>query len=632
MNKLILLLFPLLISIPCFAQSDYAVDKIPAELKNNANSVIRDQETTVEMRDLDQVTVSVKKVITVWNKNGDPRAELSVFYNKSTVIQRIKGQVLDAFGKLTNKFSQSDFNDESAVSNGTMYMDYRVKYYSPNVLTYPYTIIYEYELRNKQNLVLPEWYANPYPDQSIQNSKYTFITKPGDEIRIQERNYEGKAEILTTEKTKSYSWSLKNKPARKNEPFSPDADDYITNVKIAAKQFSFYGHKGSYQNWEELGKWVYNDLIKNRQQLPESAVQEVKALVNGVNDDQQKARIIYEYVQKKTRYISVQVGIGGFQPMPASEVQQMAYGDCKALVNYTQTLLKSVGIPSLYCVVNAGTAKKDIDPNFASMDQGNHIILAVPLKADTIWLECTSSETPFGFLGDFTDDRTVFACTPEGGKILRTPKLTTSMNLQNRNGMLHIDSLGNITGQLKTVVSGAQYDNFNNLIGQPNTEQQKLLKATYDIDNINFSNLKLNQDKGLTPNTSTSFNLEIPKYAARNNDLFYLGLNIFNKSRIVPEVKSRTLKVYINRGYTDEDELTFQLPDGYKIEALPESKQINSAFGSYSATIKLAGKTLIYTRKITIKDGTYPADQYKEFSTFMNDINAADRSRIIYKL
>lgn len=634
MKKLMLLLLFLGTTTSCFSQSGYAVDQIPASLKINANSVIRDMETKVEMRDLDQVLISVKKVLTVWNKNGDPRAQLAIHYDKSTVIQRIKGQVLDEFGKLIYKFSQSEFNDESAVSDGSLYVDYRVKYYSPRVVTYPYTIVYEYELRNKQNLILPEWYGNPYPDQSVESNKYVFIAKPEDEIRIKESNYPGKGEVLTAEKTKSYTWQLSNKPARKKEPFAPDpdTDNYISTVKIAAKQFSYYGHKGSYKNWDELGRWVYDELIKNRQELPESALQEVKTLVNGINDDQEKAKKIYEYVQKKTRYISVQIGIGGFQPMPAAEVQQMAYGDCKALVNYTQTLLKSVGIPSLYCVVNAGNVKKDIDPDFAGMEQGNHIILAVPLKTDTLWLECTSSEAPFGFLGDFTDDRTVFACTPEGGKILRTPKLSTVMNQLQSNAALQIDSLGNITGQLKAISSGSQYNNYSYLIGQPAKEQLKLLKDSYDIDNINFSDFKLSQDKSLTPNTALSFNLEIPKYAAKNNNLFYLELNIFNKGRTVPEVKKRTLKVYVNRGYTDEDELIYQLPAGFKLEALPNSKQINSAFGSYSSTIKLEGKTLIYKRKITIKDGTYPAEQYQEFSTFMNDISTADHSRVVYKL
>lgn len=620
------------VAFPCFSQSPYATDLVPSNLKSRANSVIREMETTVDMRATDQVIMTVKKVVTVWNKSGDPRAELVIYYDKSSSIQRVKGQVLDAMGNLNTKFSLSDFNDQSAVSDGSLFVDYRLKYYSPIVTTYPYTVVYEYEIRNKQNLIIPDWYANAYPDQSVEKNKYTFISRPGDEIRIREYNYAGKSEVLKSEKSTSYTWQLSNKPAFKAEPYAPDPERYQTYVKIAAKQFSYYGYKGSYQNWDELGKWVYNDLIKGRQALPEGAVQTVTELVKGIENDREKAKKIYEYVQKKNRYISVQIGIGGLQPMQATEVHQLSYGDCKALVNYTQSLLKAANIPSLYCVVNAGSRKKNMDPDFASVEQGNHIILAVPMKTDTVWLECTSSDSPFGFLGDFTDDRTVLACTPEGGKLLKTPALTSEMNTQKRKAQLQVDAQGSVTGKLNTIFSGSQYDNYQHMVAEPYTEQLKLLKDHYDVDNINFSDFKLVQEKGSNPNTLESFNLDIQKYAAKNNDLFYLELNAFNKTRTIPEVRNRTFPVYINRGYTDEDELIYQLPEGFKVETKPDNKLIISPFGFYSSSLKIEGKTLTYKRTLQLKDGNYPAEKYEEFSNFMSNVNAADHAKLIYKL
>lgn len=614
-----------------YAQN-YAADQVPAQLKVRANATIRDMETVTDMRAVDQVIVSTRKAVTVWNKNGDPKAALFIYYDKSTSIQRIKGQVLDAAGNLIQKITQSNFSDESAVSSGSLFVGYRLKYFQPAINTYPYTVVYEYEVKNKQNLMIPEWYANPYPDESVEKNTYTFISKPNDEIRIKAYNYTGEPVIVKSEKNTSYTWTANNKAAFKQEPYAPDPDNFSTHVKIAAKQFSYYGYKGSYKDWNELGKWVYNDLIKDRQALPETVVQEMKELVKGLDSDKEKAKKIYEYLQKKTRYISVQIGIGGFQPMQATEVQQLSYGDCKALVNYMQSLLKAVDIPSFYCVVNAGNIRKDMDPDFASMEQGNHIILCLPLKTDSVWLECTSTDSPFGFLGDFTDNRTVFACTAEGGKLLRTPDLSTTENLLQRKAELTADKEGNITGQLKTVFSGAQYDNYQNLIGEPYTEQLKLLKRKYDIDNINFSDFKMTQDKSVQPTATESLKLEIPNYAAKNGNRFYLDLNAFNKIQSVPELRTRTLPLYINRGFTDEDELVYQLPEGYVLEARPDDKLISSPFGSYSATIKIEGRKLSYKRKFVLKNGTYPATQYADFSTFMSNVNSSDRSRLIYKL
>jgi hypothetical protein len=615
-----------------FSQETYLVEEIPAALKNRANAVIRKMERTVDMRANDNVILTVKKTVTILNKNGDDEAEMVLFYDKNTAIKYVKGIILDAFGKPVSKFTLSNFTDHSAVNDFSLFEDDRVKHFAPTVLSYPYTIICEYELRFKQNLAIPDWYGGSDAGIAVEHSSYTFICKPEDKIRVKTYNYIGTPELTKTDKFKSQTWTVKNIAAFKPEPYAPDPDNYRTHVKIAPVAFNFYGYKGSYQNWDELGKWIYTDLVKNRQTLPPDAIAEVKALVAGIENDKDKARKIYAYVQKKTRYISVQIGIGGNRPIPAAEVHQVSYGDCKALVNYTQSLLKAVNIPSWYCVVNAGDFKKNMETDFASMNQGNHIILCLPLKNDTTWLECTSQDIPFGFLGSFTDDRTVLACTEEAGKILKTPALTTQMNLQSRRAELYLDKAGNISGNLQTTLGGSQYDNCDQMINQPLTEQLKMLKKAYDIDNIDFSGLKYHQDKGNTPITTESFDLSIQKYAAQTNNHLYLVLNAFNKKRSIPEVKNRLLPVFINRGYIDVDELVYHLPENVNIELTPDDKILKNEFGMYQVTIKKEDKKLIYTRKFTLNNGTYPAEKYADFANFIATVNLADQVKAIFKL
>ncbi|SMC95531.1 DUF3857 domain-containing protein [Pedobacter africanus] len=624
--------FMLLCSFSCFAQQeDYTADQIAPALKTRATAVIRKMETTVNMQADDHVIMTVKKVVTVLNKNGDEQAELTLWYSKNLAIKSAKGIILDAFGKPTGKFTLSNFSDHSAVSDISLFEDDRLKHFAPTVLNYPYTVVCEYELRFKQNLMIPVWRAGGIPGVAVASNSFTFTCKPEDKIRIKSTNYKGEPEITESPKSKSMTWTVKNVPAFKPEPFAPDPESYCTTIKIAPEAFNYYGYKGNYQNWKELGMWEYTELIKNRQNLPADAIATVKTLVQGVDNDKDKARKIYEYVQRKTRYISVQIGIGGHMPMQASEVQQLSYGDCKALVNYTQSLLNVINIPSYYCVVNAGNFKKDMDADFASMNQGNHIILCLPLKNDTTWLECTNQAIPFGFLGTFTDDRTVLACTPEGGKILRTPALTTSMNIQKRRAELGLDEEGNVQGSLNTVYSGAQYDNCNQLIGQSLKEQLKLLKGTYDIGNIDFRSCKIIQDKGETPRTTELLEFSIPRYASRTNNHFYLVPNAFNRKRTVPEVSNRTLPLFINRGYVDEDELIYTLPDKVEIEHIPKDTFIKNEFGTYQASIKKEGNKLIYNRKFVLNNGTHPAERYAAFTDFITDVSTADQVKVIFK-
>jgi len=625
---LILLLFA---GASSFAQTMFPVANLNPKLKTRANSVMRSMETTIDMRAPDQVIETVKKAITILNKNGDDHAALVLYYNKNIVIKSIKGAIYDELGNQTAKIMQSNFKDRSAISDFSLYEDDRVKVYEPNIISYPYTVVYEYEIRNRQNLIIPDWDANPYPDLAVEHNSYVFICKPEDQIRIKEYNFKG---TRSQEKLKDqviYKWSVDNLSALRREPYSPDPERYLTSVKIAPEKFVYYRTKGQYKDWTELGMWVYNDLVKPKQVLSPQIISEVKSLVADVEGDKNKAKKVYEYMQRKTRYISVQIGIGGYEPIAAMQVDKLGYGDCKALVNYTQSLLSAVNIPSYYCIVYAGSAKRGLDPEYASMNQANHIVLCLPFERDTTWLECTNPDAPFGFLGDFTDDRIVLACSATGGKLLKTPELTSEMNQTSRTAALNLDDKGSITGKMKTTFKGSQYDNYNYLITQSGDDRIRSLKKIYDIDNINFSGIKFEQNKGAEPSTTELLDLQIDRYASFTSNRIYLLPNAFNRVRTVPEYQNRSLPVYINRGYTDVDEYTYTLPDGYTIEYKPENQLIKSDFGSYSTNITIESNKILYKRKMIVNSGTWPFDKYAAFVVFMDAASSLDDKRIVLK-
>ena len=66
--------------------------------------------------------------------------------------------------------------------------------------------------------------------------------------------------------------------------------------------------------------------------------------------------------------------------------------------------------------------------------------------------------SPLVILGDFTDDRTVLACTPEGGKLMHTPKYTTEENLEKRKANFMLNEAGELDGDMETVFKGTDYD------------------------------------------------------------------------------------------------------------------------------------------------------------------------------
>jgi len=608
------------------AQQNYDASLIPKELTSYATAVIRTSDESTEVKDLGTTVYRLKKVVTVLNKNGDDHAEIVVWYNKSNVIKSIRGAIYNSFGKQTGKFSDKDFEDVSAASNASLFEDSRIKRYQPAVIVYPYTVEYELEIRSKQSLNLSDWEPITGTGVAVEHSTYKFICKPDFTINYVDINTPEKAVAGTdAQGLKTYTWQIANLKALRPEPYSPDAERYLPLVKIAPQNFEYEGIPGSFTNWKELGAWVYNKLLLNRDGLPPETIAKVKELTAGIIDPKLKAKKLYEYMQQKTRYVSVQVGIGGYQPFLASDVDRTSYGDCKALVNYTHALLKAAGIESWYCVVKSGSRKRSFMPEFASMDQGDHVILAVPFKSDTTWLECTSQTIPFGFLGDFTDDRLVLACTPEGGKILHTPKYSAGLNMTHRTGDFTIDTNGDLSGNMITKFEGTDYDTRDYLINEAYTEQVKKIKQAYPISNLNIDKLSFQKadDKNLA--TVETIKLQARDFAPLNSGKYYFKVNLANRNHGIPDdVRNRRTDVYINRGYVEEDEISYLIPDGYKPEKDALNKQLDKPFGKYIITSRVEGKKLIFKRRLQMNDGTYPKDEYENLVDFLKTVSMYD--------
>ncbi|MEJ6980371.1 DUF3857 and transglutaminase domain-containing protein [Pedobacter sp. P351] len=629
MKFIIICISIILLSISVKGQiSNFSVASIPKPILPRSGAVVRNSETIIEVKDLDEVYYRKKYAITILNSSALEEASVFLHYDKNTIIKSVKGAIYDESGILSAKITEKNFQDRSSVSDFSLYEDDRIKYFIPSQITYPFTIEYEYEIKTRQSLYFPAWIPGRSTGVSIEKSSLNFICPEDFKLRYKEYNYQGKVEEITANGTKNFKWEVYNIHALREEPYSPNYEEYLVTVKLAPEKFAFKNIKGRFSNWAEYGIWTNNNLLKGRDELPQATKDYITSLIKNVSDPKEKAKKIYEFVQNKTRYVSVQIGIGGYQPSPAADVDRLSYGDCKGLVNYMHSLLKIAGIESYYSIVYAGSFKRDIAPDFTSMD-GNHIILCLPFKNDTTWLECTDKFAPFGFLGDFTDDRYAVACTPEGGKIMRTPKFPAIDNKQLRKADFKITSNGSLTGTMTTRFSGTQYDNHHMLLNEAYSEQMKKLSGLYPLPNITIQSLQFTQDKGSRPETKEIIALSSENYCSITEGKLRVRINGVNKTRPIREISKRTNPVKISRGYYDEDVITYQIPEGYKPGLAPNQKIIEKPFGKYSANVKFTDNTITYSRKMLLNEGSYKAEEYQELVDFFQEIADADSLEIV---
>jgi hypothetical protein len=335
-------------------------------------------------------------------------------------------------------------------------------------------------------------------------------------------------------------------------------------------------------------------------------------------------------VQNKTRYVSIQLGIGGWKPMLAADVDRLGYGDCKALSNYTRALLAIVGVPAYNTVVYGGDEKKSLMPDFASL-QGNHMILCLPTAKENIFLECTSQNTPFGFQGNFTDDRLVLVVKPGASELVKTKVYEDTKNLQLNKGEYTISEEGNFSGNITSISEGIQYDDKFLIEKDLPTDQEAHYKERWAaIENLKIDKLAFENNKDAIQFTEKA-TLTATEYAKTVNGKMMFALNAFNRNNhILPRIRSRKTPFEIQRGYLDKDEVVVNLPKGFAMEFLPESSVVTSKYGNYKLEIsKIAPDKIKYIRTNQLNSGVYTNKEYDDFRAYKEQIARADNTKII---
>ena len=624
--------FTLKFEVPVVAAAydpQYAASLIPDSLKKNAYAVVRDYSKDFSLFSLKKTGFTVHSVITVLKKSGDDFAELNLFYDKFKKVKFIRGNIYDENGFLVRKIKASDLSDLSGASWASLFEDIRVKSYKPLLSAYPYTVEYEYEYSIDGSFFFPEWGPVFGYNLSLQHAQLTITAPSGYHVRYRECNIPGSCKITKQGANKLYEWNIYNTRAMEQEAFSPpDYYRIFPTVITAPSDFEMDNLAGNFESWKSFGLWL-NKLNEGRDILPESTVQKLNELVKGSADDREKVRRVYKYFQSRTRYVSVQVGIGGLQPFAASVVDNVGYGDCKALSNYARSLLEAVGINSCYTVVKSGDNFKSILVDFPSL-QFDHVILMVPMENDTIWLECTNQLMPFNFLGNFTSDREALAITKNGGELVHTQAFPVSENYRNTRATVKLISGGNGTASVSRIFGGLRYDDVFEYLHGGTIELKNWLYSYIDIPNFQIRSSSFSGDSTGKPVATLRLDLDLVNYASESGQRIFIPLNLLSSfSYFPPKTGERRQPIEIHAGFVDRDTITYLLPPGTRLEFAPKPTVIKNEFGSYRASVQAQNNAIVYCREFIIYKGNYPPQRYQAFQQFFQDVASADETKLV---
>lgn len=631
MKRIQFFLIGLGLTLVGFSQSEYSSFSISSDLKKDAYAVMRNYNSTFEVNSKSEAKQTVKYAITILNEKGDSYAHFGETYDKFEKISNLKIIVYDKNGNKKRKIKSADIYDLSLLDGFSVYADNRVKTSKIIENDYPFTVEVSYTKTFTGILAYPLFIPQMSRHIAIEHSEMSVIVPKDISYRYKALNYNFKEiEVDLGAKIKK-TWLVENYKSRDDEPYSLSFLEVNPVIYFSPNEFEFDESTGNLETWGEFGKWIYG-LIEGRDVIPLETKNVLLKLTEGIDDPIQKAKIVYEYMQSKTRYVSIQMGIGGFQPFTAESVDVLGYGDCKALSNYTKALLEVVGIKSNYVIVGAGSETRPFFKDFTSINQFNHVILSVPIEKDTIWLECTSQDIPFGYIGTFTDDRNVILVNENGGFVAKTKKYEQKENSQVRKAEVVLDINGDIKTEMQTTYKGLQYNSVYHQSYGSHKEKKEALEKWIPLANFYDLQFDYLNNKDIMPELIQTMSFSSRSFASKSGDRLMFEPNIFNAEKYVPEkVDDRMNEVSLNFAYIDIDTVKFHYPEDYQIEFLPEDVEIVNEFGSYSIKLKEDKNEILYIRTVTKNEGIFPKEKYEDLRIFLKKMVKLDKSKVILK-
>lgn len=617
-----LMLFMSMLSV----HGQHTIANIADSIKKGMNEVVIYDHTAFEIESLTKSRLDRSYKVAILNRFAHDRNAVGLYFDDDRVIKKANVVLYDANGDKVESYKLKDFGDYST-KGSSVAADGRYKQLYITYKKYPYFLEVEYSLEYNSSYTYPRWRPQSSEKQSVISSDFQIISKLQRPIRLQEFNIEADSASQSAYDY-SYYWSVQNLKGYESEYYAHL--NFSPQVYPAPTDFILDGRQGDMSTWQSYGKWIHQ-LNESRNTLTPTQIEEILPWIEGDNR-LDTIRSVYKYLQENTRYVSIQLGIGGMQPFESGYVHEQKYGDCKALSFYTQCILQAVGIPSNYTLISGGRRPEQLYPDFPN-DYFNHAILTVPMAEDTIWLECTSQTNSFGNQGTFTGNRYALLIKKNGGELIKTKQYTKEDNLQTTKARIFLEADGRGVAQIERRYKGMEIENqgFQWMMLDIESKKKDWFQDKHHWGSMKISSFSTQEiTNEPVPVGGFEAEIELEKLANPSGKrLFYRPFIFTNEDAFTLVDKERAYPIHFQYPYSSVDSIEVVLPAYYLPEREVSEKIIATKYGKYTRSMIKRDDSYLFVRKFEFESGTYPAEEYDAFRGFIKSVQKADREKMV---
>ena len=611
------------------------------------DAVLLYSETNVTVVSTDKIRRQVREAYKILRPDGRHRGTVAVDFSPQKKIKSLHGWCIPARGK-DYEVKDKDAIEVSPNTNGgelisdTKYKVLRIPASDPGNI-----VGYEYEVEEQPFFLQQIWeFQETDPGRE---SHYSLQLPPGWEYKVSWLNH---PEVKPTQAgNNSWQWTVNDVKGIRREPLMPP----IRGVK-GQMIVSFFTSSGgpalnTNADWDTMGKWYFN-LVGERVDASPEIKQQVSKLAASKTTPLQRMQAIAQFVQHDIRYVSIDLGIGGFQPHPAPDVFSHRYGDCKDKATLMRSMLHEIGVDSYHVVINS--RRGSVTREMPAHNGFNHVITAIklpdgltdpslfatmlhPKLGRILFFDPTNDLIPFGQLPGYLQANYGLLVSPNGGELIELPQQPSAMNSIQRTAKLTLDATGTLKGEVKEVRLGER----------ASSERWRLRTVTKDTDQIEpIEELLANSLSSFHITHASIINLqqtdrpfgfnysfESENYAKHAGNLLLVRPRVIGSKgmEFLETQELRKFPVEFEEPARDTDTFEITIPAGYVVDDLPPPADAEFSFASYHAKTVVNGNVVGYTRTFEQKELSVPVDRAEDLRKFYRVIAGDERNTVVLK-
>jgi transglutaminase-like putative cysteine protease len=354
----------------------------------------------------------------------------------------------------------------------------------------------------------------------------------------------------------------------------------------------------------------------------------------GPRREREKVRVLYEWVARNIRYVSIALGNGRLAPNLASDILHNRYGDCKDHVVLLEALLAAVGIPSSPALISSDRSYKFF--GIGVHDPLDHVITYVPSL--DLYLDSTDRFAVFGSLPVSDLDKAVVLLNLD--KLGRTPRMRAADHTSMATVTMRIQADGRIEGSARTKSTG-QYENIDrsrSFVDSAKPEEAVVKNWLFRFNESgagNFMPVGDPQDLSQPFGMQTRFTLDaVSNFPGRGALMVPVGLSpgrIAWSGSDKPAAKVRYPSVCRSRTLEERIQLVF--PENVRIDEIPKGTEYRRGAIRYRSTFSQSGQTVNVVRKLLVERAAplCGMKEHQEWLDFYKVLQRDLRAQIFYR-